>query len=91
MESKLSINSEIRINNIKVFLWYLLIFYIVWACKELWLIQYIESFGGTVSAILNALVKVSVWIVPAWLYIKYYLNTNPIDYLKMNVNVRYCQ
>jgi uncharacterized protein len=34
------------------------------------------------------LVKISVWILPAWLYIKYYLNISPANYLKINVNVK---
>lgn len=37
---------------------------------------------------MEALVKSFIWIVPAWLYIKNYLGTNPINYLKMNVNVK---
>ncbi|TQR28447.1 hypothetical protein C7Y47_21665 [Lysinibacillus sphaericus] len=36
----------------------------------------------------KTLVKGLVWIVPTWLYIKYYLITNPFDYLKMNINVK---
>ncbi|AZV42890.1 CPBP family intramembrane glutamic endopeptidase [Peribacillus asahii] len=88
METKLNIKIEPKNNNIKLFICYLLLFYFVWAFKELWLVKYIQSFSEAVSAFLTALVKISVWIVPAWLYIKYYLKTNPIDYLKMNINVR---
>ena len=65
----------------------LLIFYFVWTIKELWLIDFIYSFGEIISPFLEALVKWFVWIVPTWLYIKYYLHTNPFDYLRMNVYV----
>jgi uncharacterized protein len=63
----------------------LFLFYLVWAIKELWLIEYIYMFGEIISPLLEAFVKSIIWIVPVWLYINYYLCTNPISYLKMNV------
>ena len=88
MEPKLSIEKEVKISDVKIMIGYLFVFYFVWSIKELWLIQYIYSFDETTSAFLEALIKSFIWIVPAWLYIKKYLNTNPIAYLKMNVNVK---
>ncbi|MBK5461936.1 CPBP family intramembrane metalloprotease [Peribacillus sp. TH27] len=67
---------------------YLVIFNLIWVLKELWLVQYINPLGDVISAFLNALIKISVWIVPVWLYIKFYLHTNPIKYLKMNINIK---
>lgn len=67
---------------------YLVVFYLAWTIKELWLIEYIYSFGEIISPLLEALVKSLVWIVPAGFYIKYYLHSYPISYLKMNVNVK---
>ena len=66
----------------------LVIFYLAWTIKELWLIEYIYSFGEILSPLLEALVKSLVWIVPAGIYIRFYLQSNPISYLKMNVNVK---
>jgi uncharacterized protein len=88
MEPKLNFENEVKISEVKIIISYLFLFYFVWALKELWLVKYIHLFDETTSAFLTALVKISIWIVPALLYIKYYLNTNPIDYLKMNVNVK---
>jgi len=88
MESILSVESRVKKNDVKAMIGYLLIFYAIWTLKELWLVEYIHTFDDTISAYITAVVKISVWIVPAWLYIKYYLNTNPIDYLKMNDNVK---
>jgi uncharacterized protein len=88
MESKLSVENNVKNNDAKTMLGFLLIFYLAWSIKELWLIEYIYSFGEIISPLVEALVKGLVWIVPTWLYIKYYLYTNPFDYLKMNVNVK---
>lgn len=88
MESQLSIESKVKNNDVKSMIGFLLLFYLVWAIKELWLIDYIYLFGEIISPLLEALVKGIVWIVPTWLYIKYYLHTNSFDYLRMNVNVK---
>ncbi|MGG3889652.1 CPBP family intramembrane glutamic endopeptidase [Metabacillus fastidiosus] len=88
MESKLSIENRAKISDTKIMIGYLFIFYFVWCIKELWIRQYIYSFDETTSAILEALVKSFIWIVPAWLYIKYYLHNKLFDYLKMNVNLK---
>lgn len=88
MESKISIESKGEISDLKIMIRYIFIFYLVWSIKELWLRQYIYSFDETTSAFMEALVKCFIWIVPAWLYIKYYLSTNPTDYLKINANVK---
>lgn len=88
MELKLGVENKAKISDVKIMIGYLFIFYFVWSIKELWLRQYIYSFDETTSAFLEALVKSFIWIIPAWLYIKNYLGTNPINYLKMNVNVK---
>jgi membrane protease YdiL (CAAX protease family) len=56
--------------------------------KELWVIKYFHLFSETTFAYLNALAKVLVWIVPAWSYVKYFLNTNPMDYFNMKNNIK---
>ena len=56
--------------------------------KVLWLIEYIYSFGEIISPLIEALVKSLIWIVPACIYIKLYLHSIPISFLKMNVNVK---
>lgn len=66
----------------------LVLFYLAWTIKELWLLEYIYSFGEIGSPLFEALVKSFIWIVPAVLYIKYFLHSNPMNYLKMNVHVK---
>jgi uncharacterized protein len=88
VETKLCIESETEINRGRTFILYLLIFYFVWALKELWIINYFLLFGGTTFALLNVMTKVLVWIFPIWIYVKYYLNINPMKYFNMNINVK---
>lgn len=88
MESALHLESKANKNDVKLFLTYILVFYSVWTFKELWLVQYIYPLGEVTSAFLNALIKISVWIVPVWLYIKWHLHSNPSNYLKMNINIK---
>ena len=88
MESQMSVESKVKNNDIRTMIGFLLIFYFVWTIKELWLIDYIYSFGKIISSLLEALVKGFVWIVPTWIYIKYYLHTSPFEYLRVNVNVK---
>lgn len=80
--------NRVRFSNVKVMVVGLFLFYMAWAIKELWLIEYIYSFGNFISPVIEATVKSVVWIVPSWLYIKYTLHTSAISYLKMNVNVK---
>lgn len=84
----LSVTNRAKVNNGKILIGGLILFYLAWAIKELWFIEYIYMFGEITSPLLEAFVKSMIWIVPVWLYIKYYLSTNPSSYLKMNVNVK---
>ncbi|MGE7688406.1 CPBP family intramembrane glutamic endopeptidase [Lysinibacillus sp. NPDC097214] len=81
------ITNKEKNNDVKTMIGFILIFYFVWTIKELWLIDYIYSYGEIISPLIEALVKGVVWIFPTWLYIKYYLHNKPFDYLRMNVNV----
>lgn len=85
---RLQLESKVKVNDVKIFLMYLLIFNSVWVFKELWLVQYIDSLSEVTSALINAIIKIVVWIVPVWLYIRCYLHANPIEYLKMNNNLK---
>ncbi|NHM33003.1 CPBP family intramembrane glutamic endopeptidase [Neobacillus terrae] len=88
MQLNLNFEAKAKICGVKTLIFYLLVFYFVWALKELWVINYFHLFSETTYALFNASAKVLVWIVPAWLYVKYYLNTNPMYYFNMNINVK---
>lgn len=74
--------------DVNIMVGYLVLFYLAWTFKELWLIEYIYSFGEIISPLLEALIKSLVWVVPVWIYIKFYLHSSPISYLKMDINVK---
>ena len=84
----MSILTKEKNSDVSILIGYLLLFYLAWTIKELWLIEYIYSFGEIISPLIEALVKSLIWIVPAWIYIKLYLHSIPISFLKMNVNVK---
>jgi uncharacterized protein len=88
MELNLKINNEAKFNIAKTLTLYLLIFYFIWALKELWLINYFHSFGEITYALLNASAKVLVWIVPVCIFVKYFFNTSPLNYFNLNINVK---
>jgi len=86
------INLRINVNRVKndnlnIMVSGLILFYIAWSIKELWLIEAIYSFGDIISPLVEATVKSVLWIVPAYLYIKYVLQKNVFGYLKMDVLV----
>jgi len=88
MELNLKAEKTTEHVTFKRFFLYLIFFYFIWTLKELWLINFLRSFGDTTYALLESLVKILVWFVPFWFYVKYYLNTNPLTYLNLNINVK---
>jgi uncharacterized protein len=87
MESKLFLETKAR-SKTRILIWYLFIFFFVWTVKELWFIKYIYLFDNTTQAFLEGSVKSFIWVVPTWLYIKYFLNANPFHYLKIRDNFK---
>jgi uncharacterized protein len=88
MEINLNIDCKSKISGVKTLILYLLGFYFVWALKELWVINYFHIFGETVFALLNMMAKILIWIIPSWIYVKYHLNENPMNYFNINTNVK---
>jgi uncharacterized protein len=69
--------------RIEIFFIYLLLFNAVWIFRELWVDSYIERLNDVTATFVKASIKIAVWVIPVWLYIKYYLHTNPFTYLKL--------
>ncbi|MGI2729405.1 CPBP family intramembrane glutamic endopeptidase [Bacillus cytotoxicus] len=88
MITETSLHKKEKPLGVHTLLLYLVLFYIAWSLKELWLVQYIQLFNDNIAAFLTAFVKISVWIVPVWFYIKYYHYRNPVSYMKLDVNLR---
>ena len=84
----MSIVTKEKNSDVSRMIGYLVLFFLAWTIKELWLIEYIYAFSEIISPLLEALVKSLIWIVPAWIYIKLYIHSNPISFLKMNANVK---
>lgn len=84
----LIVTNKAKSSSVNDMIGLLVLFYVAWTVKELWLIEYIYSFGNILSPLLEAFVKSMVWVVPSWLFIKYYIHNNPVRYLKINENVK---
>jgi uncharacterized protein len=78
-----------KLSSIKMLILYLCTFYFVWFINVLWAAKYIFNYDQNAFAFTINVILISLfWNLPAWLYIKYYLNVCPSHYLKMNVNVK---
>ncbi|WP_025151110.1 type II CAAX endopeptidase family protein [Bacillus sp. H1a] len=71
----------------KHFLLYIVLFYSLWLLKEYW-VGYIVSYNSALSIFLSSFFKILIWVVPAWLYITFYLQNNFKEYTKLNKNIK---
>lgn len=86
MQTKVNFENVSPKKELTRFIVYLVLFYLLWTLKELHLFNLPQT-NDTLSAILSGLIKILIWIIPIWLYIKYFLHTSPSEYLKLNQNV----
>ncbi|WP_412097852.1 CPBP family intramembrane glutamic endopeptidase [Bacillus mycoides] len=80
-------NLNIYKNNKINFILYIIFFYSVWLLKEEWT-GYIESFSNDFSTFFNAFIKILIWIIPTWIYIKFCLKEEFNSYIKLNTNIK---
>lgn len=83
MRKKLNVYKNNKIN----FILYIIFFYFIWMLKEYWA-GYIESFNNEFSTFFNACIKILIWIIPTWIYIKFYLKKEFNSYIKLNTNIK---
>ncbi|OTY23611.1 MULTISPECIES: CPBP family intramembrane glutamic endopeptidase [Bacillus cereus group] len=69
------------------FIAYLFLFYFIWTLKELWLVKYIGMFSTYYVPLETAFLKILIWVIPVWLFIKYKHHEKPVKYLKLDSNI----
>lgn len=85
-DTKTKIWSFIKTHQLHYFSIYFILFYAVWALYRTFLYSSINEFGF-VGDLVHALVKIVVWAVPVFLYIKCIDKKSPLSYTRINVNV----
>src|SRR5699024_12801273 len=66
---------------------YFAAFFIVWSVREVWFVQYMEKLDPASAAILSAIIKFSIWVLPVFLLIRMAEKKNPSYYLGSLSNV----
>ncbi|SEJ42892.1 hypothetical protein SAMN04488127_1733 [Bhargavaea ginsengi] len=67
---------------------YFILFLAAWSFREIVLPPYLSGLPETATALIKAVLKIMVWIVPVWLLIRFRLKSDPADFLKLNTNLR---
>ena len=67
------------------FIAYLLLFFALWTGWVLWIYPRVEALGNTtlIYAILNIALRLLLWVLPVFLYLRYIDHINPFTYLKL--------
>lgn len=74
---------------IKQYIWiYFILFFILWCIRELWFVQYLDLMDSVPRAIISAIIKIAIWIIPVLLIIKIMERGEPFSYLGLRQNVR---
>lgn len=74
----------------RAFLLYLVAFHVAWACWPYFLYPTVVAIGTTTLeyALINIAVRLAVWVVPVWLYLRFVDQVDPWDYLKLHHHKR---
>src|SRR5699024_10439475 len=73
----------------KNYIWlYFIVFYALWSIKELWLIQYLNLMNPIFAAMVTAILKITIWIIPVFLLIVTLERKDPISYLGLKSNLK---
>jgi len=72
------------------FITYLLAFHLAWACWPYFLYPRVVAIGETTLAyaLVNIGIRLLVWVLPVWLYLRLVDGVDPVDYLKLRHRVR---
>lgn len=74
---------ELKAN--KNYIWvYFIIFYALWCIRELWLVQYLDLMDPILRAIISAIIKIVIWVVPVILLVKIMEKSKPFSYLQLD-------
>ncbi|WP_027339239.1 CPBP family intramembrane glutamic endopeptidase [Halonatronum saccharophilum] len=76
-------------NNIRNLASYIIVFFITWSIYEIGVATYIQAnYPEYVHTLSKAIIKVLVWILPVFLYLKLYDKVRPLSYLRLKENVK---
>ena len=68
---------------------YIILFFIVWAVYEMMIATHIKDiYPENIHTFTNLIFKSLVWILPAYLYLKFYDRIDPVSYLKLDKNIK---
>jgi len=70
------------------FVIYLIAFHAVWVGYVYWIYPWMVSLGNTtlLYALVNISFRLLVWVLPVFLYLRYFDHLDPIEYLKLKQN-----
>ncbi|WP_169737921.1 CPBP family intramembrane glutamic endopeptidase [Alkalihalobacterium bogoriense] len=55
--------------------------------REFWFIQYLDILDGVPRAIVSAVIKISIWVIPVFIVVKMVEQKNPLSYLGLRDNI----
>ncbi|PRX16938.1 hypothetical protein BX659_1583 [Orenia metallireducens] len=68
---------------------YILLFFSIWAIYEIGIAPYIENnYSENILAFFKFFIKLFIWIVPVFLYLKFHDKIDPLSYLKLKYNIK---
>jgi len=72
------------------FITYVLAFHLAWACWPYFLYPRVVAIGETTLAyaLVNIGIRLLVWVLPVWLYLRLVDGVDPVNYLKLRHRVR---
>jgi CAAX protease family protein len=72
------------------FITYVLAFHLAWACWPYFLYPRVVAMGETTLAyaLVNIGIRLLVWVLPVWLYLRFVDGVDPVNYLKLRHRVR---
>ena len=72
------------------FITYVLAFHLTWACWPYFLYPRVVAIGETTLAyaLVNIVIRLLVWVLPVWFYLRFVDGVDPLSYLKLRHRVR---
>jgi len=78
-----------KLKNFKYLVIHILLFFSIWATYEIGIAPYIENnYSQNIFVVSRLFIKLLVWIVPVFLYLKFYDKIDPLSYLKLKNNIK---
>lgn len=76
--------------RLKWFLAYVVAFHAAWTAWVYWLYPHLRNLGEAtlLYALVNVSVRLLVWVLPVWIYLRYIDDERPAEYLKLTANWR---